>query len=82
MSEFLLSTNLLANGHIYQFDKYQKAYKAESSQNLDPTAATPVARTTSSSLIERATQERRAHKQNITNRMWSSSPTFKKYNPW
>jgi hypothetical protein len=55
MSE-LLSPNLLADGHIYQFDKYQKAYKAESSRNPGPTAATPVARTTSSSLIERATR--------------------------
>src|SRR5882724_5920160 len=69
MSEFLLSTNLLADRHIYQFDKYQKAYKAESSWNPDPTAATPIACTTSSSLIERATQEHRAREQNITNDM-------------
>jgi len=69
MSEFLLSTNLLADRHIYQFNKYQKPYKAESSRNPDPTAATPVARMTSSSLIERATQEHRAREQNITNDM-------------
>jgi hypothetical protein len=68
MSEFLLS-NLLSDGCIYQFDKYQKAYKAESSRNPGPTATTPVARTTSSSLIERATQERRAREQNTTNDM-------------
>jgi len=38
----LLSTNLLADRHIYQFDKYQKAYKAESSWNPDPTAPLPL----------------------------------------
>ena len=70
MSEFLLSPNL-ADGHIYQFDKYQKAYKAESSRNPGPTAATPVARTTSSSLIERATRERRAREQNTSNDMYA-----------
>lgn len=68
MSEFLLSPNL-ADGHIYQFDKYQKAYKAESSQNPGPTATTLVAHTTSSSLIERAMQECRSREENTSNDM-------------
>jgi hypothetical protein len=55
--------------HTFQFDKYQKSYKAKTARNPIPTAPAPVACSTSSSLIERATQERRACEQNTTNDM-------------
>jgi len=55
--------------HAFQFDKYQKSYKAETAHNPIPTAPTPVVRSTSSSLIQRATQERGAREQITTNDM-------------
>ena len=55
--------------HAFQFDKYQKSYKAETARNPIPTAPTPVARSISSSLIEWATQECWAREQNTTNDM-------------
>ena len=44
-------------------------YKAETARDLIPSAPAPVSRSTSSSPIERAKQERRAREQNTTNDM-------------